>query len=124
MPTVFLKELAYARSGDKGDVCNVGIMAKSPRIYDRLVETLTAEVNAEHYGDMVQGKVEVYAMPNIHSIAIVLRGGLGGGATRTLRFDQTGKAMGCALLRLELEVEDDLLREAQRRTSEIEKMPS
>lgn len=120
MSRVQLRDLAYARSGDKGDVCNIGVMAKSRRIYERLLETITPEVVAAHFGDLVRGEVTIYPMPNIDSLAIVLRGGLGGGATTTLRYDQTGKAMGTALLRLELDVDESLADEARQRTAEIE----
>jgi len=120
MVRVLLRELAYARSGDKGDVCNIGLMAKSRRIYEQLLESVTADTVAAHFGGLVQGPVEIHPMPNIDSLAIVLRGGLGGGATTTLRYDQTGKAMGTALLRLEIEVDEDLAREARQRTQEIE----
>jgi hypothetical protein len=110
---VLLRELAFARSGDKGDVSDVGIMAKSKNIYDLLVKTLTPEKIKEHFKGMVKGDVEVYPMPNINSIEIVLRQALGGGATCTLRFDQTGKSMGQALLRLQVEAEDSLVQEAE-----------
>jgi hypothetical protein len=120
MTRIQLKALAYARSGDKGDVCNVGVMAKSAAIYDYLVEALTPERIAGQYGDLVRGAVEVYPMANIQSIAIVLRQALGGGATTTLRFDQTGKSMASVLLRMELDVDDALQAEAAQRTREIE----
>jgi phosphoribosylaminoimidazole-succinocarboxamide synthase len=110
---VLLRELAFARSGDKGDVSDVGIMAKSKNIYDLLVKTLTPEKIKEHFKGMVKGDVEVYPMPNINSIEVVLRQALGGGATCTLRFDQTGKSMGQALLRLQVEAEDSLVQEAE-----------
>jgi phosphoribosylaminoimidazole-succinocarboxamide synthase len=110
---VLLRELAFARSGDKGDVSDIGIMAKSKNIYDLLVKTLTPEKIKEHFKGMVKGDVEVYPMPNINSIEVVLRQALGGGATCTLRFDQTGKSMGQALLRLQVEAEDSLVQEAE-----------
>lgn len=113
MKKVLLRELAFARSGDKGDVSDIGIMAKSKNIYDLLVKTLTPEKIKEHFKGMVKGDVEVYPMPNINSIEIVLRQALGGGATCTLRFDQTGKSMGQALLRLQVEAEDSLVQEAE-----------
>lgn len=113
MKKVLLRELAFARSGDKGDVSDIGIMAKSKNIYDLLVKTLTPEKIKEHFKGMVKGDVEVYPMPNINSIEIVLRQALGGGATCTLRFDQTGKSMGQALLRLQVEADDSLVQEAE-----------
>lgn len=98
-----LADIAYARSGDKGDVCNVGLMAKTPELYDRLVELVTPARVGRHLGDFVRGEVTVYRLDNIHSLNVVLRGALGGGATRTTRFDQTGKAMSMAMLRLPIE---------------------
>ncbi len=120
MPKVFLKELAFARSGDKGDVSNIGVMAKSSNIYKFLVDVITPERVKEHFKGMVKGDVEIYPMPNIESIEVVLRQALGGGATCTLRFDQTGKSMCTALLRMEVEVSEDLLREAQEVDKKIE----
>lgn len=121
MKKVLLRELAFARSGDKGDVSDVGIMAKSKNIYDLLVKTLTPEKIKEHFKGMVKGDVEVYPMPNINSIEIVLRQALGGGATCTLRFDQTGKSMGQALLRLQVEADDSLVQEAEEVDASIRK---
>ena len=120
---VALRELAYARSGDKGDVVNVGVMAKSPRIYERLRELITPERVRALYGSWVQGAVDVHTMPNIDSLVIVLHRGLGGGATTTLRYDQTGKAVGTAILRMEVDIDDELVDEARKRTREIEGPP-
>ncbi|MGE0545505.1 MAG: hypothetical protein AB7O24_28450 [Kofleriaceae bacterium] len=117
---VELRELAYARSGDKGDVVNIGLMAKSRRIYDRLCELITPEAVRAHYGSWVKGDVEVHRAANLDSLVIILRRGLGGGATTTLRYDQTGKAVGTAILRMQVDVSDELVAEARRRTAEIE----
>ena len=100
--TIQLRELAYARSGDKGDVCNIGLLAFNRENYELICKYVTPERVKAHFGDMVKGDVEIYEMPNIDALEIVLRNALDGGATRTLRFDQTGKAMGTALLRLEI----------------------
>lgn len=105
MQTIQLREIAYARSGDKGDVCNIGLLALSPENYELIRRYVTPERIKDHFGDMVKGVVEIYEMPNIHALEIVLRNALDGGATRTLRFDQTGKAMSTALLRMEIPVE-------------------
>lgn len=102
MSTRRLADIAFARSGDKGDVCNVGLMAKSPELYDRLRAEVSETRVREHLGGLVRGPVEIYRLDNIHAINVVLRQALGGGATRTTRFDQTGKAMCMALLRLPL----------------------
>ena len=124
MPAVELRELAYARSGDKGDTCTIGIMAKSAEIYGHLRASITADAVKKHFGNMVQGEVEIYPMDNIESLAIVLRNSLGGGATKTLRFDQTGKAMGTALLRMTIDVPPSLREEARQRTVAIEGPPN
>ena len=124
MPAVELRELAYARSGDKGDTCTIGIMAKSPGIYGHLCASITADAVKEFFGEMVQGEVEIYPLDNIESLAIVLRNSLGGGATKTLRFDQTGKAMGSALLRMTIDVPTSLRDEARQRTIAIEGPPN
>jgi hypothetical protein len=95
-----LADLAFARSGDKGDVANVGVLAKDTEAYERIKVVLTPERIKAHFGEWVGGEVEVYDMPNIEAVMVVLRRALGGGATTTLRIDQTGKAMANALLRL------------------------
>jgi hypothetical protein len=97
-----LRDIAYVRSGDKGDVVSVGVIARSPEVYDDLLATVRPQAVADLLGDWVGGPVECHRMDNIHSVIVVLRRGLGGGATTTLRLDQTGKALGNALLRLPL----------------------
>jgi hypothetical protein len=101
--TRLLSEIAYVRSGDKGNVCTVGLMAKTPDDYPALLKSVTAAKVRTLYGDWVQGDVQCYPMANIHSVVVVMKEALGGGATRTLRLDQTGKALGHALLRLPIE---------------------
>ena len=120
MKKALLKELAFARSGDKGDVCNIGIMAKNKDVYDFLLKAVTPENIKEHFKGMIKGDVEIYPMPNIDSLEIVLRQSLGGGATRTLRFDQTGKSMCCALLRMEVDAGEALIEEAKEVSLAIE----
>jgi hypothetical protein len=100
-----LKEIAYARSGDKGDVSNIGLMAKNREAYEIIKREVTPARVKELFKGVVKGDVEIYDVPNLQSMNVVLRNALGGGATRTLRFDQTGKSMGNALLRLEIEVD-------------------
>jgi hypothetical protein len=97
-----LVEIAYARSGDKGDVSNIGVIAKDVADYDRIGRALTPERIKAHFKEWVLGDVTVYALPNIHSYNVVCERSLGGGATSTVRWDQTGKAMSTALLRMEL----------------------
>lgn len=102
-----IRELAYARSGDKGDVCQVNLLAFDDESYAILARELTPERIKAHFGTMVKGDVEIYPMPMINSLEVVLRNALGGGATRTLLFDQTGKSMSTALLRMEVAVSEE-----------------
>ena len=95
-----LDTIAYVRSGDKGDVISIGVIAKSPDLYPKLVNSVTQDSVKALFGDWVKGDVEIYPMENIHALAVIMRRALGGGATRTPRLDQTGKAMGNGILRL------------------------
>lgn len=101
-----LRDLAYARSGDKGDVVNIGVMAKDDKAYALLKRHLTPERLKAHFAGIVKGDIVRYEMDNLNSLEFVMRNALGGGATRTLMMDQTGKAYGPNLLRLVLEVSD------------------
>ena len=114
-----LNELAFARSGDKGDVSNIGLLAKSKEFYEILEKEVTSKRVKDHFGAMVTGEVNIYPMPNIDALELTLSGGLGGGATRTLRLDQTGKSMGQALLRMEIEVDEEVLKKAKSVEEEI-----
>ena len=97
-----VKDVAYARSGDKGDVVNVGVLALDDAAYERLKRTLTPARIKAHFGDWVRGEVDVYPMQNINGFNLLLHNALGGGATKTLRYDVTGKAFSTAVLRMEL----------------------
>lgn len=101
-----LRDLAYARSGDKGDIVNIGVMAKDEKAYALLKRHLTPEVLKAHFAGIVKGDIVRYEVDNLNSLEFVMRNALGGGATRTLMMDQTGKAYGPNLLRLVLEVSD------------------
>lgn len=114
-----LKDLAFARSGDKGDVSNIGLLAKNRESYEILKKEVTPARVKAHFGSMVKGEVKIYEMSNIDALEVVLSGALGGGATRTLRLDQTGKSMGQALLRMEIEVDEEALNRARSAEEEI-----
>ncbi len=103
---VRLLELAHARSGDKGDTANVGVIARQPSHYSLLVRELTAERVAAHFAGMITGPVERFELPNLHALNFLLHGALGGGGTVSLKTDAQGKTLSTALLRLELEVPD------------------
>ena len=99
---MLVKDVAYARSGDKGDVVNVGVLAFDDAAYQRLTRTLTPDRIKAHFGDWVKGDVDVFPMPNLNGFNLLLHNALGGGATKTLRYDVTGKAFSTAVLRMEL----------------------
>ena len=95
-------DLAHGRSGDKGDTCNVGLVAYDAECYTLLREQVTAERVAEHFGDLVRGTVTRYEMPNIHALNFVLTRALDGGGTMSLRSDHLGKVMYTWLLRMSI----------------------
>jgi len=105
MKKVLLRDLAYARSGDKGDVVDIGVMAKDDNAYRIIKEKLTAEKVKEHFKNIVKGDVLRYDMDTLNSLEFVMNNALGGGATRTLAMDQTGKAYGPNMLRMEIEID-------------------
>jgi hypothetical protein len=104
MPKVQLKDIAHARSGDKGDTVNVGVIAFDPGHYDLLVEQLTPERVKAHFGEMVKGGVERFELPNLGALNFLLHNALGGGGTVSLMTDAQGKTFSTAMLRMELEV--------------------
>lgn len=102
--TVPLSQLAHTRSGDKGDTCNIGVIAWEERYYPVLVRELTAERVKQHFGNLVQGEVERFELPNLGALNFLLHQGLGGGGTVSLRTDAQGKTFGAALLGMEIEL--------------------
>ena len=99
-----LSQIAHTRSGDKGDTCNIGVIALREADYPVLAREVTAERAKRHFGDFVQGAVERYELPNLGALNFLLHGALGGGGTVSLRTDAQGKTFGAALLGLEIEV--------------------
>src|SRR5688572_8721535 len=106
MATIQLVQIAHGRSGDKGDICNVGLIAHDDAGFKILQSQVTAEAVKEHFGSFVTGQVEKYEMPNIRAVNFVMRGALDGGATRSLRSDHLGKVMYAWLLRMTVEIDD------------------
>jgi len=104
MRKVRLLEIAHARSGDKGDTANVGLIAKRPEDYPLLVEHVTAERVKQHFAEICQGKVERFELPNLGALNFLLHESLDGGGTMSLRADPQGKTYSAALLRMEIEV--------------------
>lgn len=100
-----LIEIAHARSGDKGDTANIGLIAIEERHYPVLVREVTAERVKEHFGRLCKGRVERYELPNIGALNFLLHNSLDGGGTLSLRADAQGKTLGAALLRMQVDVE-------------------
>jgi hypothetical protein len=102
-----LVRLAHARSGDKGDTANVGLIALREEFYPLLAREVTAGRVKEHFGSLVRGGVERFELPNLGALNFLLHESLGGGGTLSLMTDAQGKTFSTALLRMELDVADD-----------------
>jgi hypothetical protein len=101
-----LIRLAHARSGDKGDTVNIGLIAFEERHYPVLLREVTAERVKAHFGSLCQGGVERFELPNLAALNFLLHRSLGGGGTVSLRLDAQGKTYGAALLRMEIEIDE------------------
>ena len=104
---VRLLDVAHARSGDKGDTANVGLIALRPEWYPFLAEHVTRDRVAEHFRGVITGAVIRYELPNLLALNFLLHGALGGGGTLSLKTDAQGKVYSTALLRLVVEVDAD-----------------
>lgn len=105
-----LIEIAHARSGDKGDAGNVGVIARDERFYPVLVEQLTPDAVKQHFAGICHGAVERYELPNLGALNFILHNTLGGGGTVSLKNDAQGKTLSSAMLRMEIDIEEELLR--------------
>ena len=101
-----LVDIAHARSGDKGDTANVGLIALKDEFYPILVREVTSERVKAHFGLMVKGGVERFELPNLGALNFLLHGSLGGGGTLSLMTDAQGKTFSTALLRMYIDVPD------------------
>jgi hypothetical protein len=97
-----LRELAHARTGDKGNVSNISVIAHEPGDYAFLAEHVTAERVKAHFADIVRDRVERYELPGIGALNFVLHAALGGGVTRSLSLDPHGKSLSSSLLEMEI----------------------
>jgi hypothetical protein len=102
-----LLKLAHARSGDKGDTANVGLVARRDELYPVLAREVTAARVKEHFRGLVRGGVERFELPNLGALNFLLHESLGGGGTLSLMTDAQGKTFSTALLRMEIDVPDD-----------------
>lgn len=104
MKAIQLLELAHARSGDKGDTANVGLIALKPEYYPLLVKQVTTARVARHFRRLIRGPVERFELPNLHALNFLLHGALGGGGTISLKTDAQGKVFSTALLRMTIPI--------------------
>jgi hypothetical protein len=105
---VRLIDIAHARSGDKGDTGNVGVIARKAEYYPLLVKYLTVERVRRHFDGIVLGKVDRFELPNLWALNFLLHEALGGGGTKSLKNDAQGKTLSSAMLRMELEIEENI----------------
>lgn len=105
-----LIEIAHARSGDKGDAGNVGVIARDEKFYPVLVEQLTPDAVKQHFAGICHGAVERYELPNLGALNFILHNTLGGGGTVSLKNDAQGKTLSSAMLRMEVDIDEELLR--------------
>ena len=109
---VQLVRIAHGRSGDKGDTVNIGVIARNEALYDIIREQVTAERVKAHFAGMVKGRVERFELPNLWALNFLLHGSLDGGGTVSLMTDAQGKTFSTAMLRMEIDIDDALLRAA------------
>jgi len=103
---VQLTKLAHARSGDKGDTANIGLIALQDELYPILVREVTAERVKQHFKGICHGEVERFELPNLGALNFLLHESLGGGGTLSLMTDAQGKTFSTALLRMEIEISE------------------
>ena len=106
--TFHLREIAHARAGDKGDTCNIGVIAYRPEYYPILLEQVTVERVRGHFIGLVHGPITRYELPNVEAINLVLERSLGGGVTRSLSLDPHGKSYSALILTMKVEVNEGL----------------
>ena len=101
-----LVDIAHARSGDKGDTANVGLIALKPEWYDLIVREVTRDRVARHFEGVITGGVERFDLPNLKALNFLLHGALDGGGTLSLKTDAQGKVFSTAMLRMKIDVPD------------------
>src|SRR3954466_2121816 len=119
MARIQLRDLCGTRAGDKGDISNVALFAYDEAAYDAIRAEVTADRVKRHFGSIVLGQVRRYEAANVLALNFVMERALGGGGPRSLRSDNLGKTLGGALLRLEVDVPDDVAANAPRRRPDV-----
>ena len=104
---VRLTSIAHARSGDKGDTANVGLIALRSEWYPLLQKYVTLEAVSNHFREVIDGPVERFELPNLEALNFLLHGALDGGGTLSLKTDAQGKVFSTALLRMVIDIPDD-----------------
>lgn len=107
MKRTLLREIAYGRSGDKGNVANIGIIAVRDEFYSIILREVTAEKVKKFFAGICDGEVRRYELPNLCAVNFVLEKSLDGGGTVSLRSDAQGKTLAAALLRMEISFDDE-----------------
>jgi hypothetical protein len=113
MPCVALREIAFARSGDKGSSANIGVIARSPAAYTFLEAKLQAKTVQAQFKTLGPADTKRYLLPNLEALNFVLEGVLQGGGSLSLRLDSQGKALGQALMEMEMDVPEAVLKECR-----------
>lgn len=106
MKKIKLKQIAHARSGDKGDSSNIGLIAFKKEHYELLCSKVTPAAVKQHFKDICRGEVDRYEVPNLLALNFILHDSLGGGGTESLKTDAQGKTHGMGLLEMEIEADD------------------
>jgi hypothetical protein len=105
---VQLLKICHARSGDKGDSANVGLIARKQEYYKLIERSVTVDRVKQHFEGIALGPVERFELPNLWALNFVLHEALGGGGTRSLKNDAQGKTLGAALLRMEIDIDEPI----------------
>jgi hypothetical protein len=109
---VQLLEICHARSGDKGDAANVGLIAREEKFYPLIRSKVTSAAVKKHFKGICKGKVERYELPNLWALNFLLHNTLGGGGTVSLKQDAQGKTLAAALLRMEIDFPLSLMKQS------------
>jgi hypothetical protein len=105
---VQLRQICHARSGDKGDTANIGLIALKQDFYPLIEKEVTAARVKKHFDGIVLGPVERFEMPNLGALNFLLHEALGGGGTKSLKNDAQGKTLSAALLRMEIDIDHNI----------------
>ncbi len=112
---VQLLDICHARSGDKGDAANVGLIAREEKFYPLIKSKVTASVVKKHFKGICNGKVERFELPNLWALNFLLHNTLGGGGTVSLKQDAQGKTIAAALLRMEIDLPESLAKNSSKK---------